>query len=189
MLLAAAGHRRSPAGDAADDDREAYVEGRQRYFPIDYSDRLWRQLRDHALTRADRLVIALPYRYIAQGLLRAPLGLASVEGLQGAVLERYVSHIRADRLRETPSQFVCLRLDDAVRAFAGDIATLEGWSWKRGRPEDPCFYLGEQPLLTTDSPNGCITVYADRTERTEIEHAGVRLVEPLGAVAEPWPTP
>ena len=179
----------SPAGGAADDNREAYVEDRQRYFPIDYSDQLWRRLRDHALAQADRLVIALPYPFIAQGLARQPLGLPCLEGLRGAVLERYASHIRADRLRETPSQFVCLRLDDAVRAFAGDIATLEGWSWKRGRPEDPCFYLGEQPILTTDSPNSCITVYADRTERTVLEQSGVRLVEPLGAVAEPWPTP
>lgn len=177
-----------PRGAAAD-DREAYVDERQRYFPIDYSDRLWRRLRDDALMRADRLVIALPYLYVAQGLFEAPLGLPCLEALRGAVLERYASHIRADRLRETPSQFVCLRLDDAVRAFAGDIATLEGWAWKRGRPEDPCFYLGEQPILTTDSPNGCITVYADRTERSALEQSGVRLVEPLGAVAEPWPTP
>ena len=35
LLRAIAG---SPAGGAADDNREAYVEDRQRYFPIDYSE-------------------------------------------------------------------------------------------------------------------------------------------------------
>ena len=49
--------------------------------------------------------------------------------------------------------------------------------------------MGESPLLTTDSRNCCITVYADRTEYRTLSQAGIRLVEPLDAVAEPWPTP
>ena len=47
-----------------------------------------------------------------------------------------------------------------------------------------------EPLVASDSRTGRVAVFASADEHAEItRERGVRLIEPLGAACEPWPTP
>ncbi len=162
---------------------------RQRYHPTDFGDRPWARLLDFALERSDHLECAIPYPYVSQDLWSAPLFSPALEALRGALVDRHVSMLRAGQLREEATQFLRFRMTPEVAAFARSIRRLEGWSWERQMPEDPVFLSGEVVLLSTESVQGRIAVYADREERDALRSSGVRLVEPLGVQAKPWPTP
>lgn len=162
---------------------------RRLYYPSDSNDRLWRRLLDDAMGRADSFECALPYTIVVQRLARAPLWPEAPAGLEDHVVDRYVTLIRAGYLREHPSQIVRFRLTPGLAAYIRLLGRLGSWRWEQGHPEDPAFYAGDQPILATESRQQRISVYADEADHARLAGAGVRLVEPLGLVAEPWPTP
>jgi hypothetical protein len=165
------------------------VDARRSYHPTDFGDAQWARLLAFALERADAFECAIPYRYISCDLERAPLWPRGLETLRADVVDRYISHVRGDRLRDEPAQFLRFHLTPRVLRFVRSIPRLEAWSWKAGMPEDPVLYQGETVLLATESAHGRITVYADSDDLAVLSGAGIRLIEPLGVRAEPWPTP
>ncbi|MCB0216953.1 MAG: hypothetical protein KDH92_09975 [Chloroflexi bacterium] len=162
---------------------------RQRYHPTDFGARQWARLLDFALARADRFECAIPYPFVAQELWTAPLFTAGLEPLREALIDRHVSLLRGGQTRDQATQYLSFELRPAVAEFIRSVRRLEGWSWSRRMPEDPSFLIDETLLLATDSVGGRITVYADPDERQALQGAGIRLIEPLGVQAEPWPTP
>jgi hypothetical protein len=76
-----------------------------------------------------------------------------------------------------------------VRRFVARTRRQADWSWPLARPEDPTFLVGELPLLSVNSASGRVVVFATAAERSELAEVGIRLLEPLAARAEPWPTP
>ena len=135
-------------------------DGRRRYHPTDYGDR------------------------------QCPLWPSALETARPALLDRYASLVRWGELCDTPSEILTFRLDPVVRRWVMGAGHLAEWAWPRRMPEDPTFLVHGEPLITTCSRSGRVAVFASAEEHAEItrEH-GVRLVEPLGAVCEPWPTP
>ena len=165
------------------------MDARRCYHPTDFGDAQWARLLDFALDRADAFECAIPYRYIACDLDQTPLWPRTLEALRGELVDRYVSHIRGDRLREVPAQFLRFRLTPRVLELIRSVPRLEAWSWAKHMPEDPVLYLGDTVLLATESAHGRITVYADSDDLAALSGVGIRLIEPLGVRAEPWPTP
>ncbi|MFN2251629.1 MAG: hypothetical protein ACK2UL_06895 [Anaerolineae bacterium] len=162
---------------------------RRRYHPRDFGDVQWRLLLDFALERCDAFECAIPYRYIALDLANAPLWPAELETLRGDVVGRHVSMIRRDVLQEYATQYVRFRSTSAVRRYVRSLPRLEDWSWPDGTPEDPLFVRGDSTILSTESPAGRITVYADNSDIEDLSDVGIQLIEPLDVKAEPWPTP
>lgn len=165
------------------------MESRRRYHPTDFGDAQWARLLEFALDRADSFECAVPYRYTTCDLRRAPLWPRSLESMRVDLVDRYVCHVRGDRLRDEPAQFLRFRLTPRVLRAIRAVPRLEAWSWKMGAPEDPVLYLGDTVLLATESAHGQITVYADPDDLATLSGAGIRLIEPLDVRAEPWPTP
>jgi hypothetical protein len=168
---------------------EERPDGRRRYHPTDFSDSLWRNLLDYAIERADTFRCALPYRFVQVDFEHAPLWPQTLEAHRGALIERYVSHIRAERTREHPTQFAVFTLTPQVERLIRGVTSLQNWSWRHGLPEDPSFLAGTEVVIDTESGPGRIVVYADEREFEALGAAGVRLIEPLGVEAAPWPTP
>lgn len=164
-------------------------QARKRYHPTDFGEQQWSRLLDFVFERAELLEVAIPYPYVAHNLDRAPLFSPALEALREAVVDRYVSTIRWGSAQAYATQFVRLRLDPRVCSFVRSQRRLEGWSWRRLMPEDPCFLAGGSILLATESADGRIAVFADEAERSKLRDSGIRLIEPLGVEAEPWPTP
>ena len=162
---------------------------RQRYHPTDFGARQWASLLDFALERADQFECAIPYPFVAQELWTAPLFAPGLDPLREALIDRHVSLFRGGQTRDYPTQYLRFELRPAVADFIRSVRRLEGWNWSRQMPEDPCFLLDDALLLATDSAEGRITVYADPDERQALQGAGIRLIEPLGVRADPWPTP
>lgn len=165
------------------------MEQRRRYHPADSGSWQWNRLLAFALERADSFECAIPYAVVVQDLARAPLWPRALHALRGDVLDRHVSTIRWELAQEYATQFVRLRLTPAMRQYIVSVRQLEDWAWRLGAPEDPTFFHGESLLLATESLQGRISVYADPGELAELTGVGIRLLEPLGVKAEPWPTP
>jgi hypothetical protein len=171
------------------DGGESEVSGRRCYYPTDYGDRQWERLLAFALSRADSFECAVPYPYVMQDLRSAPLWPPELNRLGEHMIDRHVSLIRWEVLRAYPIQYVRYRMESEVVDYVHGIGGLEDWSWDGKAPRDPTFYLGNAPLLATDSLQGRIAVYVDARDLATLTGAGIRLVEPLGVKPEPWPTP
>jgi len=167
----------------------ARTDGRRRYHPTEYGQRPWQALLGFALERADAFTCALPYRVVRQDFFGARLPVPLLERFREDIEARYASVIRWGILREQPTEFVTLRLSPELRRAIQTVRRLEEWSWDHGRPEDPTLLLGDAPILETESVDGRVTLYATADEMAALVANGVRLVEPLGVRAEPWPTP
>lgn len=165
------------------------AEVRRRYHPVDHGDRQWHAILAFALSRADGFECALPYPVIAQDLGALPLWPPALKRFKADMVDRTVSLIRWDELQEQATQFVRFRLSSALIGYVASRRRLEQWSWSQGSPEDPTLYLGDEVLLATESRQGRIAVYADDLDVAHLTAAGVRLLEPLGVRAQPWPTP
>ena len=170
-------------------DVAARTDGRRRYHPTDYGQRPWQALLGFALARADTFACALPYRVVRQDFIAARLPVPVLERFRDDIEERYAGLIRWGVLREEPTEFVTLRLSPELRRAIQQVRRLEEWSWEHGRPEDPTLLLGDAPILETESVDGRVSLYATADEMASLAASGVRLVEPLGVHAEPWPTP
>jgi hypothetical protein len=142
-----------------------------------------------ALSRADSFECAVPYPFVMQDLNTAPLWPSELNSLRDDLIDRYVSLIRWDHLRNYATQFVRYELSPAVATYVHGIGRLEDWSWDNDTPRDPTFYLDDAPLLATDSLQGRIAVFVDSRDLAVLTGSGIRLVEPLGVKPEPWPTP
>ena len=164
------------------------MDERRRYHPVDAGDRQWHALLAFVLERADAFECAIPYPVITQDLARLPLWPPALAAFRADLVERHVSLIRWDTRQDYGTQYVRLRLGAALAGWIASLRRLEDWSWRRGTPEDPAFFHGDQLLLSTESRDGRIAVYADPVDRDTLSHAGIRLLEPLGVRAEPWPT-
>ncbi len=165
------------------------MDARRRYHPTDYGDRQWRRLRAFALSRADSFECAVPYPFVMQDLRQAPLWPPELNGFSEYMVDRYVSLIRWDVARSYATQYVRYELSEPVASYVDSVDRLEGWSWDEGKPRDPTFYVGDSLLMATDSLQGRIAVYVDERDFALLAGAGIRLVEPLGVKADPWPTP
>jgi hypothetical protein len=168
------------------------VDARRMYHPADFGDQQWSRLLEYALGRADTFRCVTPYRVVLQ-TLAAPFGLAQLDEFRGVLIERYASLIRWDVEREEPVEFlqfdVAVPEAESLRRYIRAARRLEEWSWAAGRPEDPTFLLRGVPILSTESVGGRIAVFANDTEASQLVSDGIRLLEPLGVKAEPWPTP
>jgi hypothetical protein len=162
---------------------------RRRYHPIDAGERQWHMLLAFALERADEFECALPYRVVVQDLARLRLKPESLEQFRPALVDRHVSLIRWETRQDYATQFVRLRMSAALAGWVAAVRWLEHWSWRNDMPEDPTFYQAGQVLLATESRHGRIAVFADPVDRAALDGVGIRLLEPLGVRAEPWPTP
>lgn len=162
---------------------------RRRYHPTDFGPKQWQRLLSFALGRSDEVEVAVPYVTIVQDLAASPLWPPALEARRNAVTDRSVSLIRWGRLQDTPTQFVRLSLTADVRRYVRRLGPLERWSWRRSAPEDPTFLCRGAVVLATESGTGRISVFADTRDFAALTDSGVRLLEPLGAEAEPWPTP
>ncbi len=162
---------------------------RRKHFPVDFGDVPWRMLLGFALQTADRFECAIPYPYVALSLERAPLWPRGLNAFRGQLIDRHVNHVRWDRLQPYPTQYVRFRLTPELRRYVQGIGPLDNWLWANDVPEDPAFYVGEEPLLMADSIDGRIAVFVRSDELDRLAAQGVRLVQPLGVAAEPWPTP
>jgi hypothetical protein len=162
---------------------------RRRYHPVDAGDRQWQALLTFALDRADSFECALPYPVIVQSLEGLPLWPRSLARFQADVVDRHVSLLRWGEWQPVGTQFVRLRLTPALSGWVGALRRLDHWSWRHDMPEDPTFYRGDEVLVATESRNGRIAVYADDFDVAVLAGSGIRLLEPLGVRAAPWPTP
>lgn len=162
---------------------------RRRYHPRDFGDVQWERLLEFALERCDTFECAIPYSYIVQDLASAPLWPTDLRPLHDDVVTRYASTVRWGYVQEYATQFVRFRATPALRRYVRSVSRLEAWSWEQGAPEDPTFHVGDTVILSTESTSGRIAVYADRTDIDDLSQVGIRLIEPLGVKAEPWPTP
>ncbi len=169
--------------------QEQRLDGRRRYHPTDFTDALWRRLIEYGIERSDSFRCALPYRFVHVDYMRAPLWPPTLEAHRGAMIDRYVSHIRAERAREKPTEFAVFEFTPSLLRLIRGVTSLQHWNWRRGLPEDPTFLAGEEIVLTSESQAGRIVVYADEREIEALGADGVRLIEPLGVEAAPWPTP
>ncbi len=170
-------------------DPHARADGRLRWHPVDYGDAPWQRLLAFALAHADHFECVVPYRVVRLDLLRAPLWPPTLEAYRDDLVSRHASVIRGETTQDSPVEYLRFRMSPLVRRFVGRTRRLEDWSWSHGRPEDPAFLRGELPLLLTNSQHGRVTVFATEAERADLADGGLRLVEPLAARAEPWPTP
>jgi len=165
------------------------VTERRRYHPADYGPTTWRRLVRAALAKSDALECAIPYPHVVHDLFGAPLWPADLETLRSAVTDRHVSLVRWGRLQDEPVQLLRLALTPAVRRYVRGVDALHRWAWGLGRPEDPSFYADAEPVMTTESRSGRVSVYLTDDELARLRSAGLRLLEPLGLEADPWPTP
>ena len=168
---------------------EGRPDGRRRYHPTDFNDALWQRLIEYGIERSDAFRLALPHRFVHVDYMRSPLWPPTLEAHRGAMTERYVSHVRGDRSRDKPTEFAVFGLKPPIKRLVRGVSSLQHWDWRRGLPEDPTFLAGDKVMLTTESRQGRITVYADEHEFESLSEHGVRLIEPLGVKAAPWPTP
>lgn len=171
------------------DEGSTRPDGRRRYHPTEHGQGPWQALLDFALERADAFGCALPYRVVRQDFLGARLPVPMLERFRTDLLDRHASLIRWGLLRDEPTEFVVLRLSPELRRAIRSVRRLESWSWEHGRPEDPALLLGGLPILETESADGRAALYATEAEMAALAAGGLRLVEPLGVRAEPWPTP
>jgi hypothetical protein len=162
---------------------------RTKYHPTDFSTALWHRVLAFGLAKADSFQCALPYPVILQDLGRQRLWPPELEEFRADLIDRHVSLIRWDLTRDAPTQFVRFRLSGGLESYIHSVRSLQEWSWGRERPEDPTLYCGDEPILVTESLDGRIAVFADNEEVHDLGANGVRLLEPLGVRAEPWPTP
>lgn len=162
---------------------------RSKRHPVDYNDHQWRALLSFALQRADSFECAVPYPFIAHNLARTPLWPRALNAFRGQLIDRYVSFVRWESCLSYPTQFVRFRLQPELIEYIRAIGPLDNWQWDRQAPEDPAFYAADELLLATSSADGRIAVFVADDEIASLEALGVRLVEPLGVTAEPWPTP
>lgn len=165
------------------------MENRRRYHPTDFGNLQWARLLDFELGRADSFECTLPYRYVSMDIWRERLWPDRLQALRPDMTDRYATFVRGERMRDDAAQIVRFRMTPRVARFIRSIRHLESWSWPNELPEDPAFFLGDTLLLATESRQGRITVYADATDVATLHGAGVRLIEPLGVQADPWPTP
>jgi len=168
---------------------EERPDGRRRYHPTDFHSAMWRRLLEHALPRADAFRCALPYAYIRQQVDDAPFWSPMLEPHRAALLERYASHVRWHVLQEQPTEFTVFRVTVGLARTIRGVVDLSHWSWQHRLPEDPTLMADGHAIVTTESREGRITVYADDQELEALRERGVRLIEPLGVQAPPWPTP
>lgn len=165
-------------------------DGRRRYHPTDFGDRPWQALVAFVERRADAFQCAVPYRVVRQSAATLRLRPAAIDALRPALVDRYASLLCFGEVVDAPVEVLTFRFDEAVRRFVHGTARLTDWAWSRRMPEDPTFLLRGEPLVATDSRTGRVAVFASPDEHHELTRRhGVRLVEPLGAVCEPWPTP
>jgi hypothetical protein len=164
------------------------LDDRRRYHPADAGDRQWQMLLAFALDRSDHFECALGYPMVTQDLARLKLP-APLDAFRPQLVERHVSLIRWETRQDYPTQFVRFRLIPPLAAWVASLRRLEHWAWDRGAPEDPTFYRDGEVLLATESRDGRIAVYADDVDHAALTGVGIRLLEPLGVRAEPWPTP
>lgn len=162
---------------------------RRRYHPSDSSDRHWQRLLQYALGKADTFECAIPYPVVLQDLAHAPLWPTALQAFRRNLIDRHASVIRWELRRDYATQFVRFQLTAPLLNYIRSFPQLEAWRWDYGAPEDPAFFSGEAVLLATESAQGRIAVYADAAELAALTGAGIRLLEPLGVTAEPWPTP
>jgi hypothetical protein len=162
---------------------------RTKYHPTDFSAGLWHRVLSFGLAKADHFQCALPYPVVLQDLEGERLWPRELEAFRADIVDRHVSLIRWDIARDTPTQFVRFRLTPGLEAYIHAVRGLQDWSWSKSRPEDPTLYAGDEPILVTESLDGRIAVFADHDEVHDLGAHGVRLLEPLGVRAEPWPTP
>jgi hypothetical protein len=149
----------------------------------------WTRLLAFALERADTFECAVPYPVIVQDLSAAPLWPRELEPLRPALVDRHVSLVRWDLVQDYPTQYLRFRLAAPVASYVRSLPRLETWSWQLGTPEDPTFFEDGTPLLSTESVDGRISVYAEPADVAALTGVGIRLVESLGVKPEPWPTP
>ncbi|MCC7020009.1 MAG: hypothetical protein IT332_09660 [Ardenticatenales bacterium] len=165
-------------------------DGRRRYHPTDYGERQWQALVAFADGHADAFQCAIPYRIVRLSLPDAPLWPSALERLRPFLIDRFASLVRWGELDDTPAEILTFSLDPAVRRWIDAAGHLAHWAWNRRMPEDPTFLLRGEPLVASDSRTGRVAVFASADEHAEItRERGVRLIEPLGAACEPWPTP
>lgn len=168
----------------------ARPDGRRRYHPTDFGDRPWQALVAFAGRHADAFQCAVPYRVVRQSVDGAPLRPATVEVLRSSLVDRYASLLRWGEVIDVPVEVLTFRHDPAVRRFVAASPRLTDWVWAKRMPEDPTFLVRGEPLVASDSRTGRVAVFASPDEHDELtRRLGVRLVEPLGVVCEPWPTP
>lgn len=165
------------------------ADGRHRLHPADYGDIQWQRLLDFALSRAKHFECVVPYRIVRQDLLAAPLWPPTLEAYRGDLVARHASMIRGESTLDAPVEYLRFRLSPMVRRFVARTRRQADWAWPLARPEDPTFLVNELPLLGVNSASGRVVVFATAQERTELADVGIRLLEPLAARAEPWPTP
>jgi hypothetical protein len=163
--------------------------GRKRYHPVDAGDRQWHALLAFALERADGFECALPYPVTLQDMAAWPLWPRALGRFRADVVDRHVSLFRWEELQRFPTQFVRFRLSPGLAGWIESPRCLDHWCWRYDMPEDPTFYCGHEVLLATESRHGRIAVYADPFDVAVLAGSGIRLLEPLGVRAEPWPTP
>jgi hypothetical protein len=162
---------------------------RTKYHPTDFSAALWHRVLSFSLEKSDSFQCALPYPVVVQDLERELLWPPELEAFRPEIVDRHVSLIRWDITRDKPTQFVRFRLTPGLEAYMRAVRSLQEWSWTKDRPEDPTLFAGDEPILVTESRDGRIAVFADNDEVHDLGAHGVRLLEPLGVRAEPWPTP
>jgi hypothetical protein len=165
------------------------VTERRRYHPSDSSNLHWRRLLSYALDRADVFECAIPYPVILQDLAHARLWPSALQPFAGELLDRHVSLIRWEISHDYATQFLRFKITPSLIRYVESFRGLERWQWELGAPEDPSFLVGDTPVLTTESANGRIAVFASAHEFVQLADNGIRLLEPLGVKAEPWPTP
>ena len=182
-------HGRDEQTHPSNQPAPARRDGRRRLHPTDYGDLQWQRLLNFALERATHFECVVPYRIVRQDLLAAPLWPPTLEAYRADLVARHASMIRGESTLDAPVEFLRFQLSGAVRRFASRTRRLSDWSWALARPEDPTLLVGEWPLLTVNSASGRVSVFATPEEHTALAERGIRLLEPLAAQAEPWPTP
>lgn len=179
----------SEQGPIIRERRDGRPDGRKRYLPTDFGDRPWQALLAFGLQRADAFGCVIPYRFLRQDFFDAPLQSPLLEPFADRLQERYATFLRGGHLGDTAVQVLRLSLDEELGAALRTVRRLEDWRFEQGRPEDPSLSVAGRPLLETDSRAGRVSVYATHEELEALATDGIRLIEPLGVKAAPWPTP